>query len=225
MRIPALICACAAVMIGVTGCGSENTADSPSPSPSTSAQASAPSSPAPAGPSAGAPTIAEYLKQNNITQTMVTRGQPGVPQLNLPIPPGWADVGADTPEDAYGAIYLEAAKQAANPPAIIARMARVNGSADTAKLLEYAPNAVTRAPGWDGPTTGGPSTLGGFDAVQIAGTATLNGAPTFVARKTVVITAPQALYLLALDAQGPLDQQPALMDAMRVIDEQTTIDT
>lgn len=226
MRASATICATAAVMIGFTGCASSDTSDNVDPPSTTVAAASSSSSSAASSPAptpGAAPTIAEYLEQNNITQTMVKRGEPGVPELNLPMPAGWADVGADTPKEAYGAIYLQAAAQAPNPPAIIARMARLDGNADPAKLLEYAPNAVTRAPGWDGPTTGRPSTLGGFDAVQIAGIATLDGGPTFVARKTVVITAPQNLYLLALDAQGPLDQQQALMEAMRVIDEQTTI--
>ncbi|KRE25392.1 hypothetical protein ASG82_17610 [Mycobacterium sp. Soil538] len=220
MRTPALICVFAAVTIGLTGCGSGEKTD-PATSPSSAASSSAPAS---TTSSTGAKlTIAEYLRQKNIRQTMVKRGDPGAPQLNLPMPPGWANVGRDTPPDAYGAIYLQAAAQSPNPPAIIARMARLDGDVDVAKLLEYAPTAVTRAPGWDGPTTGRPSTLGGFDAVQIAGTATIDGAQTFVARKTVVITAPKNIYLLALDAQGPVDQQSALVEAMTLIDEQTTI--
>lgn len=206
----------AAVAIGLTGCGSGEKSDS---APSS---ASSPASTTSAAPAAGL-TIAEYLEQNNITQTMVKRSDPGAPQLHLPMPAGWADVGSNTPKDAYGAIYLQAAGQTPNPPAIIARMARLDGDVDAAKLLEYAPTAVTRAPGWDGPKTGQPSTLGGFDAVQIAGTATIDGVPTFVARKTVVITAPKNVYLLALDAQGPLDKKQSMTAAMAVIDEQTTI--
>jgi hypothetical protein len=224
MRSRALMGAVAVAVIGLTGCGSSEKAESPSSEVSSEVSSgSAPSPTTTAGAQPAGLTVAEYLKQNNITQTLVKRGDPGAPQLNLPMPAGWADVGADTPKDAYGAIYLEAARETPNPPAIVARMARLDGAADPAKLLEYAPNAVTRAPGWQGPTTGQPSTLGGFDAMQIAGTATIDGAPTFVARKTVVITAPQNIYLLALDAQGPVDQQPALQEAMAVIDEQTTI--
>jgi hypothetical protein len=34
-------------------------------------------------------TVANYLRGKGIQQTMVKRGEPGVPQLNLPIPPGW----------------------------------------------------------------------------------------------------------------------------------------
>lgn len=218
MRTAAAIGLFAAVAIGLTGCGSGEKSDS---APS-SASSSAPASTTSAAPAA-ALTIAEYLEQNDITQTMVKRGDPGAPQLHLPMPAGWADVGRNTPKDAYGAIYLQAAGQTPNPPAIIARMARLDGDVDAAKLLEYAPTAVTRAPGWDGPRTGQPSTLGGFDAVQIAGTATIDGVPTFVARKTVVITAPKNVYLLALDAQGPLDKKQSMTAAMAVIDEQTTI--
>lgn len=218
MRTPILICVFAAGTIGLTGCGSGEKTDSAT---------SAASSSVPASTTSAAPgttlTIAEYLRQKNIRQTMVKRGDPGAPRLNLPMPAGWADVGRDTPPDAYGAIYLQAPGPTPNPPAIIARMARLDGDVDVAKLLEYAPTAVTRAPGWEGPTTGRPSTLDGFDAVQIAGTATIDGAPTFVARKTVVITAPKNVYLLALDAQGPVDQTSALIDAMTVIDERTTI--
>ena len=221
MKFGTLVCAAAAIAIGVTGCGSSDKAEEPTSSSAASSSA-APTSGTSTKPAADL-TIAEYLEQNNITQTMVKRGDPGAPQLNLPMPAGWADVGADTPADAYGAIYLEAARETPDPPAIVARMARLEGDVDPAELLQYAPNAVRRAPGWDGPTAGQPGTLGGFDAVQIAGTATIDGAPTFIARKTVVITAPKNVYLLALDAQGPPDQQPALVAAMTAIDEQTTI--
>ena len=45
----------------------------------------------------------------------------------------------------------------------------------------------------------------------------------FVARKTVVIPGQDALYLLALDAQGAPDQQEALILAMETFDADTTI--
>jgi Probable lipoprotein LpqN len=235
MRQPATISALAAVTVAigltVTGCGSggdsaESTESSASSSASsvaetTTAEATETTAAAPADTQ----TVGEYLTAQGVTQTIVKRGDPGVPTLNLPMPDGWADVGADTPEDAYGAIYLESAKGTPNPPAILARMARLEGGEfDDAKILELSPNAVTKTPGWDGPTEGQPSTLGGFDAMAIAGTAVVDGAPNFIARKTVVIPAPEHTYVLALDAQGPVDQQQTLMDAMTVIDEQTTIE-
>ncbi len=223
MRRPVAICALgtAAAVIGLTGCGTDtSTSSSVATSSSTEPSTGTPATTAPAQDL----TIAEYLRERGVSQTAVKRGDPGAPQLNLPMPPGWEDIGADAPADAYGAIVLTSAAQTPNPPGIVARMARLDGEVNTDKLLEYAPNAVTRAPGWDGPVTGQPSELGGFDAVQIAGTAVIDGEQMFIARKTVVIPGPDKVYLLALDAQGPVDQQPELIDAMAVIDDQTSIE-
>lgn len=231
--IGALAAATVAIGLTLTGCGSSGdsteSASSETSATSAASETSSAESSAPAGTTAAAPagnqTVGAYLTAQGVTQTVVTRGEPGVPTLNLPMPEGWADVGADTPEDAYGAIYLQSAEGTPNPPAILARMARLEGGQfDVAKILELSPNAVTQAPGWDGPSAGQPSTLGGFDAVAIAGTAEVNGAPNFVARKTVVIPGADHTYILALDAQGPVDQQQVLMDAMKTIDEQTTIE-
>ncbi|MBX7432137.1 LpqN/LpqT family lipoprotein [Mycobacterium sp. Y57] len=230
MRRPVAICALgtAAAVIGLTGCGSGTDTSTPSSVVTSSSEVTSTSAqpstglPTPAAPAQNQ-TIDEYLREQGVGQTAVKRGDPGAPQLNLPMPPGWEDIGADIPADAYGAIVLTSAAQTPNPPAIVARMARLDGEVDTDKLLEYAPNAVTRAPGWDGPVTGQPSQLGGFDAVQIAGTAVIDGEQMFIARKTVVIPGPDNVFLLALDAQGPVDQEPELIDAMAVIDDQTSI--
>lgn len=234
MRKPATISVLAtvtvAVGLAVTGCGSssdsaESTESSATSSASSAAETTTAETSETSEAAATTQTVGEYLTAQGVKQTIVTRGDPGVPTLNLPMPEGWADVGGDTPEDAYGAIYLESAKGTPNPPAILARMARLEGGDfDDAKILELSPNAVTRMPGWDGPTVGQPSTLGGFDAMAIAGTAVVDGAPNFIARKTVVIPGQEHTYVLALDAQGPVDQQQALLDAMTVIDQQTTIE-
>lgn len=230
MRPPASISGLAAVAVaiglGLTGCGSSGDSGESASQTSTAAAADETSESAEtsAAPPADPQTVGEYLTAQGVTQTIVTRGEPGVPTLDLPMPPGWADVGSDTPEDAYGAIYLRSAEGTPNPPAILARMARLEGGRfDAAKILELSPNAVTKTPGWEGPTTGEPSTLGGFDAVAIAGTAPIDGEPNFIARKTVLIPGPQHTYILALDAQGPADQEQVLIDAMFVIDEDATI--
>ena len=228
MRQPATISALAAVAVAigltVTGCGSSGESTESTSSETTTEAATETSETSAAAP-ADTQTVAEYLNGQGVAQTIVKRGEPGVPTLNLPMPEGWADVGGDTPEDAYGAIYLESAKGSPNPPAILARMARLEGGEfDAAKILELSPNAVTKTPGWEGPAAGEPSTLGGLDAMAIAGTAVLDGAPKFIARKTVVIPGPEHTYILALDAQGPVDQQQVLIDAMTVIDEETTIE-
>ncbi|CAN5670327.1 LpqN/LpqT family lipoprotein [soil metagenome] len=212
----------ATAMVGVLvpGCGSDGGPEMAMPAETSSAEAVTRTE----APSEPSETIADYLQSNGITQTLVKRGDPGVPTLNLPMPAGWKDVGADTPADAYGAIYLAEPAPADNPPAIIARMARLSGEVDQAKVLELAPNAVRNQPGYQGPEAGRPSRLSGFDAAEIAGTVDQNGQTVFVARKTVVIPGKDGIYLLALDAQGSPDQEPALMDAMSVIDAETTIE-
>lgn len=209
--------------VALAGCGAGSdttatTSEKPTVSASVNTSAAEPTTSAPASTQ----TVAEYLEGNGVTMTPVKRGDPGSPELSLPIPPGWSDIGPDTPEDAWGAIALTE-PPSDNPPAIIARMAKLSDEADHAKLLELAPNAVKNQPGYSGPDTGKPSTLGGFDAVEIAGTVEQNGQTMFVARKTVVIPGSDALYLLALDAQGTPDQQEALILAMEAIDADTTI--
>jgi hypothetical protein len=220
-----LLSAAVALALGVVGCGSDKGTDATGPQETpTSAPASGSAAPGTSAAADGsAETVGDYLRENNITQTLVKRGEAGAPTLNLPTPPGWKDAGANTPRDAYGAIYLADPALAVSPPAIIARMAKVPADVDQAKILELAPNALRNQPSFDG--TAQPSELGGFKATAISGTVDLDGKPVFVARKTVVIPGPDAVFLLALDAQGPPDQQEALMSAMGVIDARTTIET
>lgn len=223
--IGALAAVTVAIGLAVTGCGSSG--DSAQTAESSAASSSSPTSAAEtsAAAPADAQTVGEYLTANGVTQTIVKANEPGVPKIDLPMPEGWESIpDADLPQDAYGAIFLSAAKGTPNPPAIIARMARLDGdNFEVAKILELSPNAVIKLPGWEGPTAGTPSELGGSQAMAIAGTATVEGAPGFVARKTVVIDGQENTFVLALDAQGPADQQQALLDAMGVIDEGTTI--
>ena len=232
MRSAAAVSALAAVTVGIglvlSGCGSggdsESTSSSETSAPSETSEASETTETS-AAAAADTQTAGEYLTANGVTQIIVKPNEPGVPMVDLPMPEGFEPIpDADLPQDAYGAIFLTAAQGTPNPPAIIARMARLEGGTfDIAKILELSPNAVTRLPGWDGPAAGEPSELSGFEAMAIAGNATVDGAPTFVARKTVVIPGAQNTYLLAFDAQGPVDQQQALLDAMVAIDEGTTI--
>ena len=220
-----LAAAALAVALAVTGCGSGGE----KPAETTSAATGSPETTDTPEPTDAAAmdrqTVGEYLIAGGVSQTIVKANEPGVPVVDLPMPDGWESIPeSDLPQDAYGAIALSAAKDSPNPPVIIARMARLDGGTfEVAKILELSPNAVTRLAGWDGPTTGTPSELDGSAAVDIAGNATIDDAPGFVARKSVVIEGPQNIYILALDAQGPADQAPAMLEAMGVIDDGTTI--
>ena len=217
-----------AIGIGLSACGS-NTKSEPSTSKQTSATSSSTTtSKAPAttkAPAAAGPnkTIVDYIKENNITETPVHRGDAGAPTINLPFPPGWEDAGNRTPGWAYGAIVSSDPAMAQDPPTIIALVSKLTGNVDPAKILEYAQGEIKNLPGYDGATEGSASTLGGFDATQIGGTYMKDGVKRAIAQKTVVIPGGDGLFVLQLNADGTEDQMGALMDATGAIDEQTTI--
>lgn len=224
-----MVAGAAVLGLALAGCGTtsgtaQKESDTTS-SEATSASSSTSAAPSPTATAGANQTVDEYLKANGIERTIVKRGDPGTPTLNLPIPAGWRDLGADAPETAWGAIVLDDPALGNNAPAIIATMAKLTGgSPDPAKLLELAPNAVRNLPQFNGPETGQPGQLGGLEATTIGGTFVKDGTTMLVARKTVVITGKDGLYLLALDAQGPEDQAQALMSATAAIDAETTIE-
>ena len=228
LRAGLIAVAAVAVGIGLSGCGSDTKSEpSTSKETSTSASATTSSSKTSASPSPGAAgpnkTIVDYIKENGIVETPVHRGDAGAPTIDLPMPPGWEDAGNRTPEWAYAAILATDPSFSQDPPTIIALVSKLAGNVDPAKILEFAPGEVKNLPGYEGAEQGSPSTLGGFDATQIGGTYTKNGAKRAIAQKTVVIPGQDGLYVLQLNADGTEDQMGALMDATSVIDEQTTI--
>jgi hypothetical protein len=221
MRAAIIAIAAVALGVGLAGCGSDTkseestsaaTSETSSAAPTTSAQAAAP-----------AYTIVDYIRDNGIVEAPVKRGDPGSPTINLPFPPGWEDAGPRTPEWAYGAIISTDPAMAADPPTIIALVSKLTGNVDPAKILEFAAGEIKNLPGYEGGPNGSPAQLAGFDATQIGGTYTKDGAKRAIAQKTVVIPGQDGLYVLQLNADGLEGQMPALMDATSAIDEQTTI--
>lgn len=211
----------AVVGLALAGCGSNEKKAGPTTSSSTSSSSAAPQSQEAAKPNA---TIPDYIKQNGITETPVKRGDPGSPEINLPFPPGWEDMGADAPPWTWGGIkYTGDPAMAASPPTILALLSKLQGNVDPQKILEFAPGEMKNLPGYDGDGVGAASKLGGFDAWQVGGMYTKDGAKHAVAQKTVVIPGADGLFVLQLNADGTEDQMGVLMEATSVIDEQTTI--
>ena len=211
-----------AVGLGLSGCGSDDKKVEASSSSSTSSSASqAPKSREAAKPNL---TIPDYIKQNAITESPVKRGDPGSPEINLPLRPGWEDMGPGTPPWAWsGMKFTGDPAMAASPPTIIALLSKLQGNVDPAKILEFAPGEMKNLPGYEGDGVGSASQLGGFDAWQVGGTYVKGSAKHAVAQKTVVIPGADGLFVLQLNADGTEDQMGVLMDATGVIDEQTTI--
>jgi hypothetical protein len=228
MRAGVVAIAAIAVGIGLSGCGSDTKSEPSSSKTTTSSESKTTTTAAPtttAQASGPNKTIVDYIKENNIVETPVHRGDPGSPTIELPFPPGWQDAGNRTPDWAYGAILFSDPAMAQDPPTIIALVSKLTGNVDPAKILEYAPGEIKNLPGYDGAKDGTPSTLSGFDAVQIGGSYTKEGAKRVIAQKTVVIPGRDGLYVLQLNADGTEDQMGPLMDATNFIDENTKITT
>jgi Probable lipoprotein LpqN len=71
-----------------------------------------------------------YVKENNIQETRVNRGDPGSPTIDLPIPDGWEPAGENAPEWAYGAITYTGPEGAEYSPSIVALLSKLTGNVD-----------------------------------------------------------------------------------------------
>lgn len=205
--------------VASVGCGSATKASSPS-SASGAASTTAAGRPRLDGPNK---TINDYIDENNISETPIKPHDPGTPKFDFPFPPDWSDAGDRTPEWAYGAIVYDKPLDPADPPGMVAIASKLTGSVDPAKILEYAPGQLLNLP--DFKPLGDPekSQLGGFEAIQSAGTYTYEGKARVIAQKTVVIPVNGALFALQLNADAPQTQEAAVVDAAKIIDEQTKI--
>ncbi|HET6733245.1 LpqN/LpqT family lipoprotein [Mycobacterium sp.] len=222
----AIAIAAIALGLGLAGCGSDTKSEPSTAKETTSATSTSTSEAAPttsaqaAGPNY---TIVDYIRDNDIIEAAVHRGDPGSPTIDLPTPPGWRDAGQNTPEWAYGAIVFTDPAMAQDPPSVIALVSKLTGNVEPAKILEFASGEIRNLPGYEGAAAGNPSTLGGFEATQVGGTYTKDGIKRVIAQKTVVIPGQDGLYVLQVNADGREDQLGPLMDATTVIDEQTKI--
>ncbi|KRC53185.1 MULTISPECIES: LpqN/LpqT family lipoprotein [unclassified Nocardioides] len=210
--------------LGLAACGDDKTDADARKTPSASPTSSSPSADDSSEPPAAEPTtIPEYLEQAGVQQTLLDRENDEI-AVEIPVPDGWSPTDAYADAASYGAIAFDGAADANDPPRVLGILARLDGDADPAKILEYAPGELQALEGFTPMNMGGDaSTLGGFDAVQLGGTYTDGGQELVVAQKTVVIPAESALYVLQLNAYAPSAELDALVAAMKVIDEQTTI--
>ena len=211
----------AALSLALVGCGTDTKTETKT---STSASATTSAAPTRSAQASGPNyTIADYVRDNDIVETPVRRGDPGAPEIQLPSPDGWEDAGSRTPESAYGAIVASDPAMADDPPMIVAQVSKMTGNADPAKILEFAPGEVKNLPGYEPMGDGSSTTLSGFEAFQFGGMYKKNGVQRIIGQKTVVIPGPGGLYVLRLIADGLEDQMGTLMDATDAIDQQTTI--
>ncbi|HTQ19758.1 LpqN/LpqT family lipoprotein [Mycobacterium sp.] len=204
----------------LVGCGSGNKSETKT-STSTSTVTSTTSPETSATPGAHKYTLADYVKDNNLTETQIHHGDPGSPTINLPTPAGWQTI-KESNNAPYGGIVLSQPADTNDPPSIVGLLVKLTGNVDQAKLLEAAPGELQNLPGYQG-GAGTASTLGGFKAWQLSGTYDKGGKKRAIAQKTVVIPGGDGVFVLQLNADAADTDQGPLMDAMKAIDEQTTI--
>jgi hypothetical protein len=173
-----------------------------------------------AGPN---PTIASYIAENDIVETVVHRGDPGSPTLDLPIPDGWQDAGADVPKWAYGAIVYTGPEAGDYTPSITAVLSKLTGDVEPREIIDLAPGELKNLHEYKAINEGNASMLDGYSAYQLGGTWVDNGQTKIVAQKTVVIPVSGAYYVLQFNADGLESQMDIVSAATDVIDTQTTI--
>lgn len=165
-------------------------------------------------------TLADYFAASNITQTPIRPGEPGTPTITIPVPPGWSDAGSDTSSGAYAELLYDVATNPDDVPFVEVLLSRLEGPAEPAQVLEYAPGELRNLPDYQSVSEPMTSKLSGFDAVQLAGLYSKDGEERLIAQKTVVIPTGDGLFVLQMNADAPKADAPALQLATVVIDEQ-----
>jgi hypothetical protein len=221
-----------ALAVVLSGCGSDTKTATSSSSSTESSKSSTNSSTSkkkptvessPAEAAGPNPSIASYIKDNNITETPVHVGDPGSPTINLPVPDGWEPAGENTPEWAYNAILYTGPEAAEYTPSIVAIVSKLTGDVDPQKIIDLAPGELNNLSGYKPLNEGATSTLGEYPAYQLGGTWQSDGETKVVAQKTVVIPGADGLYVLQLNADGLDSQKEVIGAATDKIDSDTTI--
>lgn len=169
-----------------------------------------------------ATTIPEYLAEQGVEQTVLTREDDG-PVIDLPVPDGWRVTEDYAGAAPYGAIVDDDAADPADPPRVLSLLARLEGDVDPARILEHAPGELQALDGFVPIELEQQTTLGAYDAVQVAGSLMSEGRELVIAQKTVVIPTQTGLHVLQLNAFAPAAEEDELIAALSLIDAQTTI--
>lgn len=166
--------------------------------------------------------LPEYLAEEGIEQVVLTREDAG-PVIDLPVPDGWRFTEDYAGAAPYGAIVHDGAADPADPPRVLSLLARLEGDVDPAKVLEHAPGELQALDGFVPIETEQRTTLGAYDAVQVAGSLMSEGRELVIAQKTVVIPTESGLHVLQLNAFAPAAEEEELIAALTLVDAQTTI--
>ena len=212
--------------LALAGCGSDTKTETKTSTSMSTITTTSKAGPITSAEAAGPnKTLQDYIKENQIVETPIHRGDPGSPTINLPVPPGWSDAGPSTPDWAYSEMVYDQPKVPDDPPRITAIVFKLTGNVDSAQVLAYAPNELRNLPGFEPLDNGNRNPLSGFDASQLAGSYTKDGNTRVIGRNTAVIPGrDDGLYVLQMTVDALADEQGPVMEAItNTIDPQTTI--
>ncbi|GEE00288.1 hypothetical protein nbrc107696_07340 [Gordonia spumicola] len=216
-----------ALVVGAAACGKDDSSSAPSSTSSSTSAASTTTTTATTSTTSGSnPTIADYIKQQGITETKATPGEDGAPEIDSVTPDGWEVVGkSDLPEYALGAIkYTGPESEGSNYTAnIVSLFSKLTGPVDVDKLFELAPGELRNLDQFQEIGSGHRDTLSGFPSYKMAGQYSLDGMTALTAQQTVVIKASDGVYVLQLNATSNEAQADALQKAMDSIDANVKI--
>ncbi|MFM9035908.1 MAG: LpqN/LpqT family lipoprotein [Mycobacterium sp.] len=169
-------------------------------------------------------TLHQYISDNKIAEEPFKANEPGTPKFDFPFPPDWRSAGDKTPDWAYGAIVYDKAKDPQDPPFIVAIASKLTGDVDPAKILEYAPGQLNDLPDFEPVSPPKRDSLGGFDAIDYAGTYMWEGKPRVVGQQTVIVPGKDdSVFVLQLNGEAPKGEKQVVIDAAALISEKTKI--
>ncbi|WP_422745236.1 LpqN/LpqT family lipoprotein [Mycobacterium sp. WMMD1722] len=169
-------------------------------------------------------TIKNFIQDNGLVETVLHPGDPGAPTVTMPLPPGWVDAGADTPQWAWSAMYLNDPALLPDPPNIVTIVSKLTGPGDLGRVLFYAPGELKAKTAYRG-TNGTPLRVSGFDGIQMEGSflREQDNSRRAIEQTTVVFPAPDGVYVMQINADSSEANANLLEQAMQTVNTQTVI--
>jgi len=219
----------AAVALGLalTGCGSGAKTASPASSTAAAGSSSAPSSSGKSAPpkEAGGKGLDEYLSSNHITQEAPQIGAAGVPTVTLPGLAGWSHAELD-PQQGFAdllCVKYDSPSTDGGVAVVRVQMAKLTGTIDQSKLLAAAKPTLSDS---GDKFRADPSTIsvGDFKGWQaIVDSVDKDGKKLTITGRLIVIPGQDATYLLQEGGVASPELEGTMLDAVHLIDTQTTI--
>lgn len=173
-------------------------------------------------------TIADYIREADIAETPVHRGDETAPSIELPALAGWVDATAQAGENTYVAVKYAGDDVPATDytPNVVVLLSRLTGRViDADKILAVAPGEVRNLTGYE--PYGSPKTerLAGYPAYKISATYDLDGTPAVVGQSTVVIPGNGVSYIAQISVTGARTQESIVKAAAQAVDRGLRIRT